>query len=152
MKAKDWFYGASAALPTAANWHTWFAYHEEAYKRSQPIERFLIDATMKANQTIIKLCVAARKSDNWTRQFSEVEMEHILGIVGEAQAWFDRNKPSDTTAEPLDPRLKFVLRAVGGLYEVATALGQELDQINRKGYLLVDASAEAKELASSNRV
>lgn len=145
----DWFYGASASLPTAASWHTWFNYHEDAYKQSQPLERFLIDGTMKMHQTLIKLCVRVRKNAGWTRQFSEVEMNEILEIVGEAQAWFDRNKPREDQMASLDPRLCFIAKALNGLYQVSTALAQELDQINRKGYLLVDAGAESAELATS---
>lgn len=144
----DWFYGATASLPRAVEWHTWFEHFQEQYDHSQPIERWMIDAAMKTHQTFIKLAVAVRKNDGWARQFSEVEMAHILDIVGEHKAWYDKTRPTDDALRSLDPRFVFVCRALGGLANVAVALGQEIDQANRKGFVLVDTGSELRELGA----
>jgi hypothetical protein len=145
----DWFFGASAALPRAIEWHTWFNYWQERYDLSQPVERLIVDAAMKVHQTIIKLSQAVRKNPGWARNFSEDEMRHILDVAGEAQAWFKNNRPRDDEIERFDPRLKFIVQALGGAFNVMVALAQELDQANRKGFVLVDTGAEAREILGS---
>lgn len=146
----DWFYGATACFPKAVEWHAWFEHWKERYEASQPIEKFLVDATVKLQQTYIRLCQKVRKNDNWTRNYAEDEMATILDIVGEADAWFKRNRPREDQIEALDPRLKFICQALGGSFAVAVALGQELDQINRKGFVVVNAADEHHELRSPN--
>lgn len=143
----DWFYGANASFPKAVEWHHWFKYWQSRYDASQPFDRWLVDATMKVQQTYIKLAQRVRKNDGWTRQYTEDEMKGILDIVGEADQWFKSTRPREDRLNDLDPRLRFLCQALAGAFTCAVALGQELDQINRRGYLLVNTGEEARELA-----
>jgi hypothetical protein len=146
---RDWWYGASAAFPRAIEWQVWFDFWKDRYAQSQPVEKLIVDATMKLHQTYVKLAQAIRKNDGWTRLYTEDEMKNILDITGEAASWFARNKPREDQLKALDPRLVFVVKALEGGFAVASALAAEQDQINRKGYVLVDMSAEHRELSQS---
>lgn len=148
-RSNDWWYGASACFPKAIEWQVWFEYHKDKYDASQPIEKFVVDASMKLQQTFVKLAQAVRKNDGWTRLYTEGEMKNILDITGEAEAWFKRNCQREDQLKALDPRLVFIVKALEGGYAVASALAAEQDQINRKGYVLVDMSAEHRELSTS---
>lgn len=149
-QTSDWFYGATASFPKAVEWHIWFEHWQAQYDQSQPIEKFLVDATMKLQQTYVKMAQRVRKNAGWTRNFTGDEMASILETASEADAWFKRNRPRDDELKALDPRLLFVCQALGGSYAVALALAQELDQINRKGFVVVNTADEVHELASPN--
>lgn len=148
-KTADWFYGADACFPKAVEWHTWGAYWRDRYNDSQPIEKFLVDATLMLQKTFIKMAKTIRQNDQWTRNYSGEEMSNILDTAGEANAWFERNRPRDDQMQALDPRLLFIAQALGGAFSVMQALAAELDQINRKGFVLVNTSAEMQELATA---
>jgi len=143
---EDWFYGATASFPKAIEWHIWHEYAATRLGSLQPMEKFLVDATLALQQLYVKVAQRVRKNLNWTRQYTEDEMTSIVDLVGTRNAWYSRNRPTDDAIRNLDPILVIQFKALDGAYAVASALCQELDQINRKGFVLVDTSAEAIEL------
>jgi hypothetical protein len=146
----DWWYGANAAFPKAVEWHAWFDYHKDALDGLQPIDRFLVDATVKLQQTYVKIAQRVRKNVGWTRNYTEDEMASIKAVAEEANAWYSRNRPREDQIRGLDPRLLLLFKAIDGAYAVGLRLAQELDAINRKGFVVVDMGAEARELSVSD--
>lgn len=143
----DWFYGASAAFPKAVEWHTWFEHWKDQIGGLQPIERFLVDAVVKLQQTYVKVAQRVRKNAGWTRNYTEDEMADIKAVAEEAHAWYTRSRPREDQIRNLDPRLLVMFKALDGAYAVALRLAQELHSINERGYLLVNMGAEHRELS-----
>lgn len=144
----DAWYGAGASFPKAVQWHAWFDHWKDRIDRMDPYERFLMDATVKIQQTLVKIGQTVRKNLEWTRPYTEGEMANIKDVAEEAAAWYRKNRPSKDRIRALDPVLLILFEGLDGAYAVTERLAQELDQINRKGYVLVDTSQELKELAS----
>lgn len=145
----DFWNGHGASFPKAVQWITWFNYWKHRYDSGQPIERFIVDASMKLQQTYVKMSQNIRKNLTWTRSFTGDEMHDILALAEEADAWFFKHCPREDQLRVLDPRLVFIVEALKGAFGVATRLARELDQINRKGFVMVDTSIEATELKKS---
>jgi hypothetical protein len=143
----DWWYGASAAFPKAVEWHTWFDHHKDRIGGLQPIERFLVDATTKLQQTYVKIAQRVRKNERWTRNYTEDEMADIKAVAEEACAWYNRSRPREDQIRNLDPMFLLMFKALDGAYAVALRLANELHTINERGFVLVDMSAESRELS-----
>lgn len=144
----DFWYGADAAFPKAVQWHAWYEHHAARLGSLQPVEKFVVDATTKLQQTMVKMAQRIRKNLDFTRSYTEGEMADIMAVAGEAAAWYRRNRPAKDAIRNLDPILLILFEALDGAYAVQERLAHELDQINRKGYLLVDTSSERQEAAS----
>jgi hypothetical protein len=149
-KRGDWWYGATAAFPKAVEWQVWTEYWRDRAGTLSRRERFLVDATVTLHQLWVKMAQRVRKNIGWTRNYTEDEMAGILAVAEEKAAWYRRNRPSDASIRDLDPRLLFMFQALDGAYAVAERLANELDQINRKGFVMVDTSSEVNELAYQN--
>jgi hypothetical protein len=133
-------WGADAAFPKAVQWHVWYEHWSRQIGSLQPCERFLVDATMKMQQTYVKMARALRKD--------EIDVKTAMEVTEEAHAWYERNRPTNESIAGLDRRLLIMFQALDGAYSVAWRLAQELRQANDRGYLLLDTAAERRELAS----
>lgn len=142
----DWFYGANASFPKAVEWQVWTELWAEQINGLQPLDRFLLDAVRKLQQTFVKTAQRVRKNTGWTRNYTEDEMASIVEVAEEANAWYSRNRPTQDRIRDLDPRLLIMFQALDGAYAVALRLAQELDQANRRGFVVVDMGAESREL------
>lgn len=144
----DFWYGADAAFPKAVQWHNWYTYWSGRIERMQPLEKFVVDATMKLQQTMVKIAQRIRKNPEWTRQFTEDEMADIKAVAGEAAAWYRKNRPSDERIRNLDPCLQILFQGLDGAYAVSERLADELHRLNTRGFMLVDSAAELQETGS----
>lgn len=145
----DWWYGAGAAFPKGVEWHNWWERNSAKLESMQPYEHFVVDATMKLQQTSVKMGQIIRKDLNFTRGYSVGDIANIKALAEEAAAWYRRNRPTDEKIRGCDPILLMLYKGLDGAYAVQERLALELDQINRRGYLLIDTGAETAALARS---
>lgn len=136
MSVRDYF-GANASLPKAVQWHVWFE-HWNTRKTWQPAERFFVDAITTLQQLHIKIARALRKE----------EAHMVKDLIDEKLAWYQRNVPALKELAARYPEWVVPFQALEGLYLLTDRLGTEVDQANRRGYLLVNTGEEARELAS----
>ena len=148
-RAGDWWYVAGGALPKAIQWHVWYEHFSDRIARAQPVEKFLIDATTKLQQTLVKTAQRVRANPEWARRFTEEEMASIKDVAAEAASWYARNRPDETRIRNCDPVLLLLFQGLDGAYAVMERLAMELDFIGRKGYVMVDPSAECMEVTGT---
>lgn len=145
----EWWYGAGAAFPKAVEWHNWFAFHADRIENMGRRERFVVDATMKLQQTMVKMGQVIRKNLDFTRGYTEGNMADVKALAEESAAWYRRNRPTDETIRGLDPVLVMLYHGLDGAYAIQERLALEIDQITRKGYFLIDTGAESAALSRS---
>lgn len=145
----DWFYGAGASFPKAVEWHNWFQFHAARIETLTRQERFLLDATTKLQQTMVKMAQVIRKNLDFTRGYTEGNMADVKALAEEAAAWYRRSRPTDDSIRTLDPVLLMLYKGLDGAYAVQERLALEIDQINRRGYFLIDTGAECAALSRS---
>ena len=136
MSVRECF-GSDAAFPKAVEWHVWYEHWSRQLGALQPVERFLVDATMRLQQTWVKMARALRKDG--------IDVKTACEVTEEAFAWYERNRTSDDRIRDLDARLLIMFKALDGAYSVAHRLAQELRQVHEKGWLLLDTAKEGQE-------
>jgi len=145
----EWWYGAGASFPKGVEWHNWYATHSAALAKGQPWERFVVDATMKLQQTLVRMGQIIRKNLDFTKGYTEGSMADVMELAEAAAMWYRKNRPSDDTVRKLAPEHVMLFHGLDGAYNVMERLGIEIDQINRRGYFLIDTGAESAALSRS---
>jgi len=151
-RQSDFFYGARASFPKAVQWHVWFNYWKDHIHQMQPIDRFMVDFTVKLQQTLVKISQIIRQNAGYTRSYTDGEMRNIKDLAEEAAACYRRNRPSDDRIRSLDRSLVLLFQALDGAYSVVEALAAELDRINRRGFFMLNVNDERAEVVTGGTV
>jgi len=127
-----------AAFPKALQWQEWWEYHQESIHSGQPWVRFLVDATTALQQMFVGISRRLRQKPDWdTRGWSPEEWLPVIEVAEEKLAWFRLNKPR---MNEIPAWAQILLQALDGAYLMLARLSREVEQIQRKGYLLVNVS------------
>ena len=132
-----------AAFPKAVQWQQWWEYWRDAIPEGQPWARFMIDATTVLQQAFVTISRNLRKKPKWdTTGWTPEEWRNVLKVAEEKLAWFRLNRPKP---EDMPVWAGIILQALDGAYLTLRRLAQEVDQINRKGHLLVNVCPVTKD-------
>ena len=130
------------AFPKALEWQQWWRYWSEKIGESQPWVRFLVDATTTLQQMFVRISRLLRQKPNWdTQGWTPEEWMSVIDTVDEKFAWFQKNKPR---REEVPLWALILLDAIEGAYLMMSRLAREVDQIQRKGHLLINVNPETE--------
>jgi hypothetical protein len=138
LGARDRGFGAS--FPKGVEWQVWWDHWKPLLGELQPWERFFVDACTTLQQAHVTMSRKLRKVEWTSVGWTPEEMGSMLALVEEKHAWYHKNRPRDFEL-PTWARIGF--QALDGAYENNLRLARELDQINRRGYALVNTGEEA---------
>ncbi len=127
-----------AAFPKAVEWLQWWEWWQTEIHSGQPWVRFLVDATTTLQQTFVTISRILRKKPAWdTAGWTPEEWRNVIEVVEEKLAWFRLHRPRP---EDLPPWAGILLQALDGAYLTLRRLAQEVEQIQRRGHLLVNVN------------
>ncbi len=126
------------SLPKALEWQEWWAYWGDRIHEGQPWVRFLVDATTVLQQMHVTTSRILRKKPNWhTEGWTVAEWCPVIEVAEERNAWFQKNKPKICD---IPKWAEFLLTALEGSFLMQVRLAKEVDQINRRGHLLINVN------------
>ncbi len=127
-----------AAFPKAREWQWWWELWRDKIQSSEPWVRFLVDATTVLQQLFVTISRILRQKPSWdTQGWTPEEWRNVIDVVEERLAWFNLNRPR---ADELPPWAGIMLQALDGAYLTLRRLAREVDQIQRKGHLLINVN------------
>lgn len=128
----------TASFPKALEWQQWWEHWRGYIHEGQPWVRFLVDATTALQQMFVTISRILRNKPNWdTSGWTPEEWLPVIDIVDEKLAWFTTNRPRK---EDIPAWAEIILQALDGAYRTLGRLSREVEQIQRKGHLLVNVS------------
>lgn len=126
-----------SSLVKGQQWLDYLDHYAQTFSESEPWVRFLLNATVSCHQSFMVMSRRLRKN----RAFAggETMAEKTLTVSDDAAmrlAWFERH------SEEIDQRVvpdwaKFQFAALEGCLRMQVRLAGEVDQIMRKGHLLL---------------
>lgn len=132
------------SLVSARQWMEWLEYWLPRIHDDERWVAFLVQSTINYHQMWIVFARRVRHNPNWDAGGGTVEDWVSCEKAAEERLhWFNSNKPS-TVGTALVPRwANMLFDAVEGGLKTGVRLGREIDEIRRKGHLLVNVNPYA---------
>ena len=135
---------AGSGLVSAQEWLDFIDYHLPKIKETAGWVRLLVTGVVAVHQGALLLARRIRKNAAWAGGGTEDDWMAIERVANEKLAWFRQNRPGPLEARGLPKWANFLLEATEGAFLTIARVAREVDQIQRKGHLLVNVAPGAR--------
>lgn len=134
-----------SGLVSARDWLEFVEWHLPKIHETAGWIRLLVTATVAIHQGALLMARRIRKNANWAGSGTEDDWMGIERVAMEKLNWFRQNCPGPLERRSLPPWGNFLIEAVEGAFLTIARVAREVDQVQRKGHLLVNVSAVSTE-------
>jgi hypothetical protein len=129
-----------SGLISAQEWLEFIEFHLPKVNETVGWVRLLVTAVVAIHQGALLLARRIRKNATWTGSGTQEDWLMIEQVAMQKLSWFRQNRPGVLESKSLPRWANFLLEAVEGAFLTIARVAREVDQIQRKGHLLVNVS------------
>lgn len=141
-----------SGLISAKEWTEFIDWHLPKIQETAGWVRLLVVATVAVHQGALLMARRIRKNANWAGSGTEDDWMGIETVAMDKLNWFRQNCPGPLERRSLPPWGNFLIEALEGAFLTIARVAREVDQVQRKGHLLVNVAPGAAGVSVDNDV
>lgn len=129
--------GEGPSLVKAEQWIEFIEYWGPLLADDEPWTMFLLQSCINLHQCFVVFARRVRKNPGWGRGSTMEDTRNVVDAAEERLAQFEKGK-KEIALTIMPPWAQFLVDMIEGAHYMMVRLGRDIDQIERKGHLLIN--------------